>query len=62
MVLLFISLEKKSIMEDIAFGPKPSIFSSKLILFEDEISTSNSLNSFANISALTSPINLMPSE
>ena len=26
-------------MEDIAFGPKPSIFSSKLILFDDEINT-----------------------
>ena len=27
-------------MEDIAFGPKPSIFSNKLILFEDEINIS----------------------
>ena len=55
--------EDRSIhFEEIAFGPKPSIFSNILILFEDEINTSSFLNSFAKISALTSPINLMPSE
>ncbi len=32
-VSLFISFEKKSIMEEIAFGPKRSIFYNMLILF-----------------------------
>ena len=55
-------IDLKSMIEDIALGPKPSIFSNTLILLEDEINTSRSLNSFAKISAFTSPINLIPSE
>ena len=41
--------EKYSIIEDIAFGPRPSMLASAEVLSDSEIKLSIFLNSFANI-------------
>ena len=54
--------EKYSKIDEITFGPRPSIFSKTFELLEDSINLSKSLNSFAKTSAFTSPTCLIPSE
>ena len=54
--------EKNYIIEEIAFGPKPSILASAEVLSDIETKLSIFLNSLANISALISPIKRIPRE
>ena len=54
--------EKYSIIEDTAFGPRPSILASTEVLSDSETKLSIFLNSLANISALISPIKRIPRE
>ena len=49
------------LIDDIAFGPRPSISDNEIEFCDSEIKFSRFLNSFARISALISPINLIPS-
>jgi hypothetical protein len=61
-VLLLSLFEKYSINDEIAFGPKPSIFIRFSLSCIENTKESKSLNSLAKISEFISPIYLIPSE